>query len=115
LKNAFESDSAGEEREMALKGVRRYLQDKMEEEMKKMKERLEREKIEREIELVRSFFTSYYSGFFPLTYIFNSLFPRVKYTKSQFHSTDREKYYICVHSTDNIYIKNSRYWPGSLR
>jgi hypothetical protein len=44
---------------MALKGVRRYLQDKMEEEMKQMKERLEREKIERENELVRSFFTSY--------------------------------------------------------
>jgi hypothetical protein len=44
---------------MALKGVRRYLQDKMEEEMKRMKERLEREKIEREKELVRSFFTSY--------------------------------------------------------
>jgi hypothetical protein len=44
---------------MALKGVRRYLQDKMEEEMKRMKERLEREKIEREKELVRSFFTSH--------------------------------------------------------
>jgi hypothetical protein len=44
---------------MALKGVRRYLQDKMEEEMKRMKERLEIEKIEREKELVRSFFTSY--------------------------------------------------------
>jgi hypothetical protein len=44
---------------MALKGVRRYLQDKMEEEMKRMKERLEREKIESEKELVRSFFTSH--------------------------------------------------------
>jgi hypothetical protein len=70
LKEASKGDRAGEVREMALKGIRRYLQDKRDEEKMEMMETLEREKTEREKELVRLHFVIYICDIYLYKYFF---------------------------------------------
>jgi hypothetical protein len=57
LKSAYDSEREEENRGMALKGIRRHLQDKKDEEMQQMRERLLNEKIKREKDLVRLHYT----------------------------------------------------------